>query len=154
MTDVGSIGGGWLSSHLIKRGWSVNASRKTALLVCALCVVPVFAASSVSNLWTAVFLVGLAASAHQGFSANLYTLVSDTVPRKAVSSVVGLGGMAGGIGGMLIAKLVGYVLEWTGSYLIPFAIAASAYLVALACIHLLSPRLDPIEFPDEPPRGR
>ncbi len=150
MTDVGSIGGGWLSSALIKRGWSVNAGRKTALLACALCVVPVFSASMVSNLWLAVFVVGLAASAHQGFSANLYTLVSDTVPRHSVSSVVGIGGMAGAIGGMGIAKLTGYVLEWTGSYHILFAIASSAYLVALLIIHLLLPRLEPMTLPDPP----
>ena len=115
MADVGSIGGGWLSSWLLKRGWSVNAARKTAMLVCALCVVPVFTASSVSNLWVATFLVGLAASAHQGFAANLYTLVSDTAPRKVVSSIVGIGGMAGAIAGMFIAKLIGYILQWTGS---------------------------------------
>ncbi len=146
MTDVGSIGGGWLSSHLIKRGWSVNAGRKTALLVCAVCVVPICTASMVSNLWLAVFLVGLAASAHQGFSANLFTLVSDTVPRQAVSSVVGIGGMAGSIGGMFIAKLAGYVLQWTGNYLVLFLIAASAYLIALLIIHALLPKLERMEL--------
>ncbi len=146
MTDVGSIGGGWLSSFLIKRGWSINAARKTALLVCALCVVPIFSASVVSNMWVAVVLVGLAASAHQGFSANLYTLVSDTVPRKAVSSVVGIGGMAGAIGGMFIAKLAGFILQRTGEYLILFSIAAFAYLVALLIIHLLLPRLEPMHL--------
>jgi ACS family hexuronate transporter-like MFS transporter len=106
-------------------------------------VVPIFMASQVSGLWTAVLLIGLAASAHQGFSANLYTLVSDTMPRASVSSVVGFGGMAGSIGGMLIAKLTGYVLEWTGQYLILFVIASSAYLVALAIIQVLLPRLEP-----------
>ena len=146
MTDVGSIGGGWLSSWLIKRGWSVNAGRKFALLVCALCVVPIFTASMVSHLWLAVFLIGLAASAHQGFSANLYTLVSDMFPRHSVSSVVGIGGMAGAIGGMFIAKLAGYILEWTGSYHILFAIASTAYLIALAIIHLLAPVLRPINL--------
>lgn len=146
MTDVGSIGGGWLSSWLLKRGWSVNAARKTAMLVCALCVVPVFAASSVSNLWVATFLVGLAASAHQGFSANLYTLVSDTAPRQVVSSIVGIGGMAGAIGGMFIAKLAGYVLQWTGEYRLLFMIAAFAYLVNLLLIHLLNPRLEPMDI--------
>ena len=114
MTDVGSIGGGWLSSWLIKRGWSVNAARKTAMLVCA----PVRRAGlrgiERHQPVGRHVLIGLAASAHQGFSANLYTLVSDTVPRKAVSSVVGIGGMAGAIGGMFIAKLAGYILEWTG----------------------------------------
>ena len=147
MTDVGSIGGGWLSSSLIKRGWSVNTARKLAMLVCALCVVPIGVASIVSNLWVAVLLVGLAASAHQGFSANLYTLVSDTVPQRAVSSVVGIGGMAGAIGGMFNAKLAGYVLEWTGNYFILFMIAAAAYLVAWLAIHLLLPRLEPMQVP-------
>lgn len=146
MTDVGSVGGGWLSSWLLKRGWSVNAARKTAFLVCALCVVPIFMASQVTSLWMAVFLIGLAASAHQGFSANLYTLVSDTVPRKAVSSVVGLGGMAGAIGGMFIAKLAGYVLDKTGSYLILFCIASTAYLFALLFMHFLLPRMEPMDL--------
>ncbi|MFB3787601.1 MAG: MFS transporter [bacterium] len=150
MTDVGSIGGGWLSSILIQRGWSVNAGRKTALLACALCVVPVFTASMISNLWLAVFVVGLAASAHQGFSANLYTLVSDTVPRHSVSSVVGIGGMAGAIGGMGIAKLAGYVLEYTGNYHILFGIASSAYLIALLIIHILLPRLEYMTLPEDP----
>ncbi|MBI5386716.1 MAG: MFS transporter [Verrucomicrobia bacterium] len=146
MTDVGSVGGGWLSSWLIKRGWSINAARKTAFLVCALCVVPIFMASQVTGMWVAVFLIGLAASAHQGFSANLYTLVSDTVPRKAVSSVVGLGGMAGAIGGMFIAKLAGYILDQTGSYFILFAIASTAYLFALLIIHLLVPKMQPMDL--------
>jgi ACS family hexuronate transporter-like MFS transporter len=146
MTDVGSIGGGWLSSWLIKRGWTVNAARKTAMLTCALCVVPVFLASSVSHLWVATLLVGLAASAHQGFSANLYTLVSDTAPRNLVSSIVGIGGMAGAIGGMFIAKLAGYILQWTGEYRLLFLIAACVYLVNLSIIHILNPRLEPMKF--------
>lgn len=149
MTDVGSIGGGWLSSRLIKGGWSVNAARKTALLVCALCVAPIFFASQVSSLWLAVFLIGLAASAHQGFSANLFTLVSDMVPRKAVSSVVGIGGMMGAIGGMFIAKFMGFILDKTGSYLIPFALPGVAYLTALLIIHLLLPRLEPMKLAGE-----
>jgi ACS family hexuronate transporter-like MFS transporter len=146
MTDVGSIGGGWVSSYLIGRGWTVNAARKTTMLLCALCVVPVFAASIIESLWIATILIGLAASAHQGFSANLFTLVSDTAPRKVVSSIVGIGGMAAAIGGMFIAKLTGYVLEWTGSYLPLFVIASCAYLVNLGLIHLLTPRLEPMKF--------
>lgn len=146
VADVGSIGGGWLSSRLIKQGWTVNAARKTAMLACALCVVPVFAASSVSSLWVATLLVGLAASAHQGFSANLYTLVSDTAPRQVVSSIVGIGGMAGAIGGMLYAKFTGYVLEWTHAYWPLFLIASCAYLVNLLLIHLLNPRLEPMRL--------
>ncbi len=143
VADVGSIGGGWLSSALIKRGWSVNAGRKTAMLVCALAVVPMMFASGAHDLWLAVALISVAAAAHQGWSANLFTLVSDTFPRQAVGSVVGLGGMAGAIGGMLIAKLTGYLLQLTGSYVPVFLIAAFAYLTALAVIHLLVPRLEP-----------
>jgi ACS family hexuronate transporter-like MFS transporter len=146
IADVGSVAGGWLSSSLIKRGWTVNVARKTALLACAICVVPVFAASNVSNLWAATLLIGLAAAAHQGFSANLFTLVSDTAPRQVVGSIVGIGGMAGAIGGMFIAKLTGYILEWTGQYRILFAIAACVYLVNLLIIHIINPRLKPMEF--------
>jgi ACS family hexuronate transporter-like MFS transporter len=146
MTDVGSIGGGWLSSFLIHRGWSVNAGRKVAMLVCALCVVPIFAAPHVSGVWSAVLLIGLAASAHQGFAANMFTLVSDTMPRQAVGSVVGIGGMAGSLGGLFVAKVVSYVLEWTGSYVPLFAAASSAYLIVLLIIHLLVPRLTPVSF--------
>jgi ACS family hexuronate transporter-like MFS transporter len=143
LADIGSIGGGWLSSYLIQRQWSINASRKLAMLACAVCVVPIVFASTTTSLWTAVALIGLAAAAHQGWSANLFTLASDMFPRPAVGSVVGIGGMAGAIGGMLIAKVVGYILEWTGSYLPVFIIAGSAYLVALLVIHLVVPRMEP-----------
>ena len=143
VADVGSIGGGWLSSALIKRGWTVNAGRKTAMLVCALAVVPMLFASGARDLWVAVGLISLAAAAHQGWSANLFTLTSDTFPRHAVGSVVGLGGMAGAVGGMMIAWLTGQILEATGSYVPVFLIAASAYLTALLIIHLLMPRLEP-----------
>jgi ACS family hexuronate transporter-like MFS transporter len=88
-------------------------------------------------------LIGLATAGHQGFSANLYTLASDLFPKRAVASVAGIGGMAGAVGGMLIAKIVGYVLQWTGSYRIPFFIAGAAYLVALVVIHVLTPRMEP-----------
>jgi MFS transporter, ACS family, hexuronate transporter len=143
VADVGSIGGGWLSSTLIKRGWTVNAGRKVAMFVCALAVIPMLAASGARELWVAVALISLATAAHQGWSANLFTLVSDTFPRHAVGSVVGLGGFAGAVGGMLIAKLTGYVLQATGSYVPVFMIAAFTYLAALAVIHLLVPRLEP-----------
>ncbi len=143
IADVGSIGGGWISGALIKRGWSINAGRKIAMLICALAVVPIIFASITSNLWIAVVLIGIAAAAHQGWSANIFTLASDMFPKQAVGSVVGIGGMAGAIGGMFIAKLVAYILSTTGSYVPIFAIAASAYLVALLIIHLLAPRLEP-----------
>jgi ACS family hexuronate transporter-like MFS transporter len=144
--DVGSIGGGWISSTLIHRGWSVNAGRKTAMLVCALCVVPILLAARASNLWVAVGLISLATAAHQGWSANLFTLVSDTFPRRAVASVVGIGGFAGAASGMLIATATGYLLQWTRSYVPIFFVAASAYLIALAVIHALVPDLQPAKL--------
>jgi MFS transporter, ACS family, hexuronate transporter len=144
IADVGSISGGWFSSWLLKRGWTANAARKTALLVCALCVLPVFAAAHVANVWVVTLLIGLAAAAHQGFAANLYTLVSDTAPRRVVSSIVGIGGAASAVAGMFAAKITGYVLEWTGSYVLLFGGASVAYLVALLIIHLLNPRHEPM----------
>ncbi len=146
VADVGSVFGGWLSSSLIRRGWTVNVSRKTAMLVCALAVVPIVFASRVHSMWAAVALISLAASAHQGWSANLFTLATDMFPRQAVGSVVGFGGMAGAVGGMLIAKLTGYILQSAGSYFPVFVIAGTTYLVTLAVVHLLAPRLQPAEF--------
>ena len=146
IADVGSIGGGWLSSALLRRGWTVNAARKTAMLVAACAVIPIVFASMATNLWVAVLLVALAAAAHQGWSANIFTLASDMFPRQAVGTVVGFGGMAGAVGGMLIAKLTGYLLETTGSYLPVFLIAGSAYLTALLIIHVLAPRLEKVEL--------
>jgi MFS transporter, ACS family, hexuronate transporter len=143
MADVGSVGGGWLSSKLIARGWSVNRARKVTLLICAACTTPIVLTSQVGNLWASVFLVGLAAAAHQGWSANLYTLVSDTFPRRAVGSVVGIGGMAGAIGGLLLSFVVGEVLQRTGKYDSLWVVAGSAYLVTWGIIHLLIPRLEP-----------
>jgi ACS family hexuronate transporter-like MFS transporter len=141
MADGGSIAGGWLSSRLLKRGWSVNRARKTAMAACAVAVVPIVTVSRVAQLWPAVLLIGLAAAAHQGWSCNLFTLVSDMFPKRAVASVVGLGGFAGAVGGMMIADLVGHILQWTHSYVVPFFLAGSAYLIALVALHLLAPRL-------------
>jgi ACS family hexuronate transporter-like MFS transporter len=149
IADVGSIGGGWISSRLIRHGWSINAGRKTAMLTCALAVVPIIFAAQTSSLWVAVGLIGLAAAAHQGWSANLFTLTSDMFPRHAVGSVVGIGGMAGAVGGMFASKVVGYILQETGSYVPIFLVAASAYLLALAVIHALVPRLEPPDLGDE-----
>jgi len=145
IADIGSVAGGWLSSSLIKRGWTINRARKTAMLVCALAVVPVIFAGKASNMWVAVLLVGLAAAAHQGWSANLFTTASDMFPRKAVGSIVGIGGMGGAIGGMLIAWLVGEILQLTGSYVPIFIIAGSAYLLALLIVQLLAPKLEPAD---------
>jgi MFS transporter, ACS family, hexuronate transporter len=146
MASVGSIGGGWCSMRLIGRGWSVNAARKTVMLGCALCVVPVFLVSHQIGLWPSVLLVGVAAAAHLGFSANLFTVATDTVPGHAVSSVAGIGGVAAAVFAMFNAKLVGFVLDQTHSYAIPFGIASGSYLVALAILHLLLPKLEPMQL--------
>jgi len=143
--SVGSVTGGWLSSSLLKRGWAVNASRKTAMLVCAVAVTPIMLAARTGNAWVAVGLVALAAGAHQGWSANIYTLASDMFPRGAVASVVGFGTLLGTISGMFIAKMVGYILQHTGSYVPVFVLAGSAYLVALCCVQALAPRLERAE---------
>ena len=143
IADVGSVGGGWLSSSLLKRGWPVNRARKTAMLVCALAVTPVAFAADVRAEWVAVLIVGIAAAAHQGWSANVYTLASDMFPRHAVGSVIGFAGMAGAVGGMLIAKVTGKILQLTGSYVPVFLIAASAYLITLLVVHVLVPRMQP-----------
>jgi ACS family hexuronate transporter-like MFS transporter len=146
LSDVGSVCGGWLSSGLIKRGWTVNRSRKTTMLICALGIAPIVIAASVESLWMAVALIGLATAAHQGWSANLFTLPSDMFPRYAVASVVGIGGFGGAIGGMLIATFTGILLQWTGSYVPVFMMAGSAYLAALAVMHLLVPNLEAAEL--------
>jgi MFS transporter, ACS family, hexuronate transporter len=147
VADVGSIGGGWLSSRLIKHGWTVNRGRKTAMLVCALCVVPVVFAAFATNMWVAVGLISLATAAHQGWSANIFTFASDMFPRRAIGSVVGIGGMAGAVGGMLFSFVTGYVLLWTNSNYVPvFIVCGSVYLLALLVMHLLVPRLEPAKI--------
>jgi MFS transporter, ACS family, hexuronate transporter len=142
--DAGSIAGGWFSSRLIRGGMTVNRARKTAMLVCALAVTPIVFAARTTNLWTAVALIGLAAAAHQGWSSNLYTLTSDMFPRRAVASVVGAGGALGALSGTFASQIVAAILQATGSYVSIFTIAAGAYLVALGCVHLLAPRLEPV----------
>ncbi len=145
MADGGSVLGGWLSSIFLKRGWSTNRARKTAMGICAVCVLPMFAVSHLTNVWAAVFIFGLAAAAHQGWSANLFTIPADTSPRSAVGSIVGIGGMCGAMGSFILQNGIGYILHWThDSYAIPFAIAGSAYLAALLVIHVLLPRLEPM----------
>jgi MFS transporter, ACS family, hexuronate transporter len=146
MADIGSIGGGGLSSFLISRGWSVNKGRKTAMLICAICVIPIVFASQASELWMAVALLSLATAAHQGWSANLFTTTSDMFPRKAIGSIVGLGGMAGAIGGMLIATFAGFILEFTGSYLVLFIICGSMYILAYLIFIQLAPKLEQVEI--------
>lgn len=146
LADVGSVGGGWLSSHLLKRGWTVNAARKTAMLVCAFLILPVAMAPRVESAWVAVWLVGIAAAAHQGFSANIFTTASDMFPRPAVGSVVGFGGFAGAMGGFLMNLAAGWFRENQGSYVTMFTIAGVIYFVAILAIHLLAPRLEPAKL--------
>ncbi|MDO6415791.1 MFS transporter [Sphingomonas sp. BIUV-7] len=140
MSDAGSVAGGWASSRMMKAGASANRARKLTMLVCAIAILPVIFVQNVSSLWLAVLLLGIATAAHQAFSANLLTLPSDLFPRTAVGSVVGIGGTAGAIGGMLIAKFIGYVLDISDSYAPIFAVAGSAYFFAIIALHLLSPR--------------
>jgi ACS family hexuronate transporter-like MFS transporter len=144
VSDVGSIAGGWSSSRMMKAGWSANRSRKTTMLLCALLALPVIGAQRVEGYWPAIALIAVAAAAHCGFSANLYTLASDLFPSQTVGSVIGIGGFAAGLGGMIIAKIVGYVLQASGSYTAPFFIAGIAYLSALLLIQMLSPNLKPV----------
>ena len=146
LSDVGSVAGGWLSSRFMKMGWSINRARKTTMFICALCALPVAFAAYADNLWVAVAIIGLATAAHQGFSANLYTLPGDVFPRSAVGSVVGIGGMVGAIGGMAMAKYAGWVLDKIGTYTPIFVVAALAYLIALLIIHVLMPRMTLVEF--------
>ncbi len=142
--DIGSVGGGWLSSHLIKRGWTVNAARKTALLLCAVCVVPIVTVAQAGNVWYAVAVLSLAAAAHQGWSANLMTLASDLFPRNAVGTVIGLGGSGGSIGGMALAASAGLILQYTGSYVSLFLMAGTFYLIAFGAIQWFAPKLEPV----------
>lgn len=146
MADFGSVGGGWLSSYFLKIGWTANAARKTAMLVCALFILPVAFAPMVENQWIAVILVGIATAAHQGFSANIFTTSSDMFPKQAVGSVVGIGGFAGAMGGFIMNLGAGWLKENTGNYQVMFIIAAVVYLLALALMQLLAPKLEPAKL--------
>jgi len=146
LSDGGSVLGGWASSRLLRAGWSANAARKTIMLASAIAVLPIVTVQYVDQLWLAVALIGLATAGHQAFSANLLTLPSDLFPRQAVASIVGIGGTAGALGGMMIAKFVGHMLSLSGSYAPIFAVAGGAYLLALAALHIISPRLAPARF--------
>ena len=144
LADVGSVLGGFGSSFLLKRGSSLNVARKTAMLACALIVVPVAFAMQAANMWVAVVLIGLACAGHQGFSANLYALPSDLFPRGASGTVIGFGGASGALGGMLMAQYAGWVLQTIGSYTPILAVASVAYLAALLVVHMLVPHYRPV----------
>jgi ACS family hexuronate transporter-like MFS transporter len=145
ISDFGSIFFGWLATKFIFMGWSVNKARKVTMLICALCVVPIVFASMTSSIAIAIVLISLATAAHQGWSANLFTTVSDQFPRRAVGSVVGIGGLAGGLGGALLAAKVGFIIN-TGGYVPLFLIAASAYLLALLIMQFLVPKLETVDL--------
>src|SRR5271165_7087743 len=146
VSAIGSIGGGWLPAPFRRMGLSPSHARLAAMLICGMVVVPIYTAAGLKTEWAAIALLSLAAGAHQGFSANLFTTASDMFPRSAVGTVVGIGGMAGALGGAVFAFLAGHVLELTHSYRILFAIAACAYLVALLILYLLAPALKKVEF--------
>jgi ACS family hexuronate transporter-like MFS transporter len=147
IADAGSIGGGWLSSSLLKRGWTVNRARKTAMLLMALAIVPTSLAPRAGSMWAAVLIVAVAAAAHQGWSANVYTLASDMFPPSAVASVSGIGGFAGAMGGVLFQWLTGRILDATGgNYASIFAVCGFAYVTAWTIIHLLAPKLEPVRL--------
>lgn len=140
---VGSIFGGWIAARFLRAGWTLNRARKTAMLICAIAMVPIISVAYIRSLWGAVALLSLGTAAHQGWSANNLTLASDMFPRQAVASVVGIGGFGGALGGVLIATFTGLVLQITGSYAAIFVIAGCVYLVALLAIQLLAPTLEP-----------
>jgi ACS family hexuronate transporter-like MFS transporter len=145
VSDLGSVFFGWLATRFIGLGWSINQARKVTMLICAICVVPIIFASMTSSIVVAIALIALATAAHQGWSANLFTTVSDQFPRRAVGSVVGIGGLAGGLGGALLAAKVGFIIN-TGGYVPLFLLCGSMYLVALAIMQVLTPRLAPVEL--------
>ena len=145
MSDIGSVLGGWMSSALIQRGVSVNVARKSTFLLFALFAVPMFFISHVHSMGMAVFLIGLATAGHQAFSCNVYTFPSDIFPKRAVGTVLGIGGAAGAVGGMVMSLFVGWILQTTHSYTLIFAIAAFTYLTAFALIHVLTPKYKRVE---------
>jgi ACS family hexuronate transporter-like MFS transporter len=146
LSDVGSIGGGWLSSRLMQSGRSANFARKVTMLASGCCVLPLLLVTSIDNMWLAVGLIGLALAGHQSFSCNLLSLPPDMFPKRAVGSVIGLGGFAGGVGGMIMAASVGAILDVTGgNYTVIFAACTVVYFLAVAVIHLLAPKLARVE---------
>jgi ACS family hexuronate transporter-like MFS transporter len=143
LADIGSIGGGWLSSHFIKRGWSINRARKTTLFLAALSTAPLLVALAIPNPLVVVVIIGIAMAGHQAFSSNIFAMISDLYPRRAVATVAGMGGAAGAVGGILMAQAAGRILDATGSYLPLFIYAGLAYFIAFTAIHLLVPKMEP-----------
>lgn len=153
IVTVLSIFGGWITGYLTNKGWTVTRARKTGMFLFALCALPIAAVTNVGQ-WAAVVLIGLAGAAHQAWSANLYTTVSDMFPKRAVASIIGIGGMAGSIGGILFPTLTGKLLDHfqaqgniTAGYTVLFGICACAYVVTFAIHHVLAPKFEPIQKP-------
>lgn len=147
LSDAGSIAGGWLSSRLIQQGQTVNFARKVTMLISGVCVLPLLFVTGIENMWVAVLLIGIALAGHQSFSSNILSIPPDMFPKRAVGSVIGLGGFAGGIGGMIMAKSTGLVLDATnGNYTIIFAACTTVYFLAVIAIHLLSPKLERVNI--------
>ncbi len=141
LAAIGGVAGGWLAGRLLSKGWSLNAARKVTFLICALAVVPVFFAASAGSAWLAVLIIGIAGSAHQGWSANLFSFVSDTMPKQAISSVVGLGGFVAYFTGGFVNGFTGYIVQKTGGYTLVFVYFSGMYLVSLLAIQLLVPKI-------------
>ena len=146
ISSIGGIGGGWVSSYFIRKGKSVDYARKTTILLCALMILPVMLVSQVSNLWLAVGFISLAAAGHQGWASNIFTIVSDLYPKKAVGSMMGLSGFSGAVGGALSASFVGLLLENTGSYFLIFLVASSVYLLNWVILKVTIKEIVPIKF--------
>jgi ACS family hexuronate transporter-like MFS transporter len=153
LTAIGGIAGGWLAGALLGRGWQLNSARKISLLICALAVIPVYAAPFAGTVLMAVLIIGLAGAAHQGWSANLFSVVSDTMPRETVSSVIGLGGFVCYFTGGVVSNVTGHILQKTGSYIPVFAYFSGTYVVSLICIQLLVPRIGGVQQPPVAPPG-
>ncbi len=147
LADAGSILGGYLSGVFIRKGWSINKSRKITMLICALIVLPVSFVAITDNKWLAIFLIGFAAAGHQAWSANIYTLVSDVFPKKATASVVGIGGMVGAVSGIVADIILGSVLDQSGNkgYFWAFLLVGFCYLTILGFVHLLIPKMTPLD---------
>ena len=152
LASVGSIGGGWLSGRFMKLGWSVNRARKTTLFICAALVLPVFFAAITQSAWLAVALIAVAASAHQAWSANVFSLAGDMFPRRVVGSVIGLAGFAGSVGGLIVFLLIAHVRKLAeashdlGNYRLIFLAASLAYVTGAVMVQLLAPKLEPVAF--------
>ncbi len=146
VSAIGSIGGGWLPALFSGGNRDAAKARMSAMLICACLVLPIFTAGSLKSEWAAIGLLSLAAAAHQGWSANLFTTASDMFPRSAVGAVVGIGGMAGSVGGVLFSVSAGKILQLTHSYVVLFGVSASAYLISMAILHILAPHLKKVDF--------